>query len=248
MSMLSKARTLIEKTFDIQIMRVREMPQGISLPLDIKRLLPNLEVRTVLDVGANIGQSALEFLQFYPAAQLHCFEPVQATFEALKATLRNYPNVACHRIALGSTNSEGRMVLEGASELFRLERENPGQDTTNSSHPTETVQVATLSDYCAQKGISRIQVLKIDTEGYDLEVLKGAAGMLDDMRIDLVKVEAGMNEANTRHVPFDAFVKYLAPKGYVLFGLYEQAHEWPTAKPNLRRSNPVFISRRAAGI
>jgi hypothetical protein len=68
--------------------------------------------------------------------------------------------------------------------------------------------------------------------------------MLNEQRIDLVEVEAGMNAGNKRHVPFEALKGYLESKSYLLFGIYHQVREWPTNEPHLRRTNPVFISRR----
>ena len=68
--------------------------------------------------------------------------------------------------------------------------------------------------------------------------------MLTEQRIDLVQVEAGMNNSNKRHVPFETLKDYLQSHGYFLFGVYEQVSEWPTKEPHLRRTNLAFISRR----
>lgn len=68
--------------------------------------------------------------------------------------------------------------------------------------------------------------------------------MLNEQRIDFVEVEAGMNAGNKRHVPFETLKEYLESKNYLLFGIYEQVHEWPTNEPHLRRTNAVYLSRR----
>ena len=52
-----------------------------------------------------------------------------------------------------------------------------------------------------------------------------------------------MNPRNVTHVPFEALSEFLKSHGYFLFGIYEQAHEW-SGEPQLRRTNPVFISPR----
>jgi hypothetical protein len=88
--------------------------------------------------------------------------------------------------------------------------------------------------------------MKIDTEGYDLHVLRGARGMLADQKIDLVQVEAGISPENVRHVRLEAMKSYLEERDYFLFGFYDQVPEWPTGRPHLRRANAVFISRRAS--
>ena len=114
----------------------------------------------------------------------------------------------------------------------------------NRDVTTESVDIVTLDEFCHSKRIDQVNYLKIDTEGGDLEVLKGAVNMLTEQRIDLVEVETGMNPRNSRHVPFEAIKKFLESHGYFIFGIYEQVSEFPTGEPHLRRTNPLFISHR----
>lgn len=111
---------------------------------------------------------------------------------------------------------------------------------------TREVSIETLDRFCEHQGINHIGFLKIDTEGGDFDVLCGAAGMLATQQIDLVEVEAGMNSGNKRHVPFEKLKAILEDSGYLLFGIYEQIHEWPTKEPHLRRTNLVFNSSMLA--
>lgn len=106
------------------------------------------------------------------------------------------------------------------------------------------MKIETLDDFCTANGISEINLLKIDTEGHDLSVLKGAECMLNSMHIDMIQVEAGMHIGNTFHIQFEKFKDFLEPKGYFLFKIYEQASETLTDEATLRRTNPVYISRR----
>ena len=96
---------------------------------------------------------------------------------------------------------------------------------------------------CQAESINYIDILKIDTEGFDIEVLKGASTMLKANQISFIQVEAGMNPHNKLHIPLQQFVDYLTPYGYVLFGIYEQHLEW-TGEKRLSFSNPVFISEK----
>jgi FkbM family methyltransferase len=206
----------------------RHLPQGLSLVSDIKRLLPKLTVTHVFDVGANIGQSALMFSAAFPRARIEAFEPVASTFEQLK---RNAPrDTRCHKLALSAKPGTLRMASDELSELSRV------------SETGEEVPVETLDRFCEAGAIERISLLKIDTEGHDVDVLVGAQGMLELQRIDLVQVEAGMNPENQLHVYFEKFFSLLLPIGYRLFGIYEQCFEWPTNTPTLRRCNLVFGS------
>ena len=199
-------------------------------------MLPGFVPTLVFDVGANVGQSAVRFRAAYPDVDLHCFEPVHETYRVLSASLANDPRAHCHEIALGSQSGAARVHHGGSSDRARI-------DVTGvHDAKAATVSVDTLTGFCAARGISGISYLKVDTEGHDLEVLRGGESLLADGSVDVVEVEAGMSPDNRLHVPYADLVHYLEGFGYRLFGLYEQVPEWPTGRPQLRRTNPVFIS------
>lgn len=131
------------------------------------------------------------------------------------------------------------MICEEHAELSRL----LGSAAPTPSMTLESVKIETLDDFCLEHEISHIGFLKIDTEGNDLNVLRGGKQILSQQRIDVVQVEAGMNPANKRQVPYNSLCNFLEARNYLLFGIYDQVSEWPQRKPHLRRANPVFISR-----
>ncbi len=220
----------------------RTVPRGIDLFHDIRRYLPELQVNVVFDVGANQGQSARKYLSSFPGATIYCFEPVENTFLQLQENLRGRDNVHIFKLALGAVRGMGAMVTEGGSDMFFLLRASSQQ--ASGASRLEEVELATLDGFCGDNNIDQIDYLKIDTEGGDLDVLKGADRMLTRHQVDVVEVEAGMNGRNMRHVPFDVFGRFFEDKSYFLFGIYEQMNEWPKREPHLRRTNPVFISEK----
>jgi FkbM family methyltransferase len=231
--MRGHVKRLVERLADVRILR--EVPGGMSLGADLARWLPRLEVTVVFDVGANTGQSAGVFAATFPSAIVHSFEPARAIFDQLVANVGGHPRVRCHRLAFGSAAGERDFVVHKV--LSHLARAGEAPD----GHPVEKVRVALLSDFCRQEGIDRIGFLKIDTEGHDFEVLRGADDMLRDGRIDLVQVEAGMNPHNGLHVPMERFKSHMEERGYLLFGIYGQTHEW-SGEPQLRRADLTFLS------
>lgn len=219
------------------------LPSGLNPYHDIKRHLPGYRASTVFDVGANIGQSAQKFRKWFPQAQIYCFEPVTTSFAALQHRLKGRQNVHCFQLALGATNGTGQIRLDGMAEMFSLvpDAVEPAQTPAAA---LETVALTSLDAFCTNHAIQQINYLKIDTEGYDLEVLKGAEQMLQAQQIDLVQVEAGMYPANTQHVPFETLKHYLEERNYLLFGIYDQKSEWIMQQPQLRRTNPLFLAQR----
>ena len=240
-SLPRKLRRLFERVTRTRI--YRRTPRGIDLAYDLAESLPKYRVASIFDVGANVGQSARAYVEQFPEAQIYCFEPVQATFGQLQANVRNHGRVRCFRLAFGALAQQGTMVLQRSSVLSYLSDDSkPLADATTAA--TEKVEVTTLDEFCRSQSIDRIGYLKIDTEGGDMGVLKGAQTLLVEQRIDLVQLEAGMNTGNTWHVPFETLKHHLEQYNYFLFGLYEQVPEWPAKQPHLRRTNPLFISSR----
>ena len=241
MKFLHKLRRLIERVTQTRI--YRKPPRGIDLAYDLAHALPGYRVQTVFDVGANVGQSAQDYLEKFPVARIYSFEPVRSTFQQLEANLKGEDRVRCFQLAFGASPQQGTMVLQGESVMFFLsEASRPLSEAQNAV--TEQVQVATLDEFCRQHQLERISYIKIDTEGGDMNVLKGAEHLLAEQRIDLMQLEAGMNSHNTWHVALETLKQHLESRNYFLFGVYEQVHEWPAKEPHLRRANPVFISRR----
>ena len=187
-----------------------------------------------------MGQSATLYLKDFPNSHIYCFEPVDVTFNQLQELFKGNGRVECFRLALGAANSTGEMALCGNSDQFFLLRQSKEVPTT--TYKTEAVEITTLDEFCRTKGIDHIDYLKVDTEGGDLDVLRGSVTLLREQRIDFVQVEAGMNPTNKLHVRFEELKRFLETHKYYLFGIYEQVNEFFSGQPHLRRTNPVFIS------
>lgn len=112
---------------------------------------------------------------------------------------------------------------------------------------TELIQIMTGKEFCRLNDVPHIDFLKIDTEGFDLQVLEGFEDMLKNQSIHLLQIECGMNDFNRKHIPLEKFKTYLSPLGYCLFRITEQALDTRfSGLPFLRRSNALFLSMKTA--
>lgn len=214
--------------------RMLNWPRGIDAVYDMKQRLPSTPISVIFDVGANTGQTSCRYRIAYPQAEIHAFEPVAPTFVELEKNLSG-KNIHMHRIAIGAKPGVGHIVMTGDSRMRQV--------SDHAQKHASSIPVTTIDAFCKGHAIDHIGFLKIDTEGGDLDVLLGANEILTRAAIDIVKVEAGMNPANTRHVPFEELKSKLQMWDYYLFGIYEQTPEWPGREPHLRRVDLVFISR-----
>lgn len=167
----------------------------------------------VVDVGAHVGKWSRPFLSLAESrgrldeVDLHAFEPCTDTFRQLKEGLGNYP-VNLQQMAL--SDHPGRMTLHIAaadSELNSLHMA-PGLHTTD-----ENVLATTLDAYAREACLSRIDFLKIDAEGHDFDVLKGATGLLREGRIAVTQFEYAECWIYARHYLQDIY-GLLDPLGY----------------------------------
>ncbi len=240
-------RSLRDKFEVISGWRIRaKFPFGNEKFRDLYGAIPDLQVRNVLDVGANVGQSAMQFRKVFPDAVIHSFEPVGSTVEMFKRNVAD-ASVHLHPLALGAF--QGRVEMQVCKDARTSDMNSIGK-----SHPylhdrtikKEFVEMTTLDLWCETAGIEHIDFLKIDTEGHDLEVMKGATGLFERQAIRLIDIEVGINPTNSFHVPFHTVSEFLWNNGMLLFGIYDQIQEVPQVGNYLRRSNALFISRELA--
>jgi len=206
---------------------------------EIRNVLPTFRAQVLFDVGANVGLTVREFRDAYPASAIYAFEPVDSTYQALCGRVGGDEQVKCFQLALGETKATAMMqagLQSVASKIVQNARRRTEQPGTG-----QTIEVWTGDEFCAAQGVEHISYLKIDTEGYDLKVCRGFAGMLEARRIDLLQVEAGLHPEDRLHVPLQAFKDYLEARGYCIFRIFDQA-----GIPRAWRCNPVFISPRLA--
>lgn len=194
-------------------------------------------VQTIFDVGANVGQSTLKFRTAFPSARIFSFEPVSDTFKELIANVSLDSNITCHQMALG--NEQGQKIIYLSDQSLTNSLVKPEKKSTS-----EEVKISTIDQFSAEHLVSRIDLLKIDAEGFDLEVLKGAQQMITSQRIPFILVESGFHPEDNRHVLFDEFRALLMPMGYSVFGIYDQTLEW-TGEQRLRFANVCFVNESA---
>jgi FkbM family methyltransferase len=227
------------------------MPEGSGLTSDVQmfyppgdpfdlifRVLPDWAPSVIMDVGANVGQSASIYASSFPDALIHAFEPSPKAFSKLALVVRRYPNVVPHRLALGRCEGRRSLTQGGRSAMNRLVPE--GEPVPGNA---VEVEVRSGADVMGSLGLDRVDFLKVDTEGHDLDVLHGFLPVID--RIDFVEVEAAMNPFNTLHVPFADLDGFLRGAGFHLGFFFEQKPEWRSgAELLLRRCNPLYVNQR----
>jgi FkbM family methyltransferase len=184
---------------------------------DLKRL--GFSPNVIFDVGANVGAKAIRYTNEFPGAKLYCFEPVPATFKALQSSVRHLQNVSCVQAAVGATPGRATMHAGQNSELNSLHPALNVESGQNSE--AVDVDILTLDNFCESNGVPQIDLLKTDTEGYDMEVLQGTRRMLAEHRVRGVLCEVSFRDNDPRHTSFFDVHRLLKSEGFEFFGLYD---------------------------
>ena len=154
----------------------------------------------IFDVGANKGQFLELVIRETNAAltEIHCFEPAKATYAVLQQSFASNLGVHLNNVGLGEVQRVAKLYYdEPGSGLASLTKRR--LDHFGISHSSEeNVSIDTIDEYCAAKGIKEITFLKIDVEGHELDVLKGARRMFSSNAIAAVVFEFGGCNIDTR--------------------------------------------------
>ncbi len=191
----------------------------------------------VLDVGANHGAYARMVARVAPRAEIHAFEPHPRTFAALQA---RSPGIRAVNLAMGEQAGELELydfAEEDGSTQASLSRE---AVTLFDSHVvSHRVSCTTLDAYLAENGIEQVSLLKIDTEGFDLSVLRGAREAIAARRFGLIQFEFIPANIATRVTMRDFFE---ALPGYEIFRLCLNGGLLPLSPYDVKRCE-IYVTQ-----
>jgi FkbM family methyltransferase len=231
--MVNALKSLVEKAFRCRIYR-RSLPRGTDLYTDIADAFGLRNIKVIFDVGANVGQSALDYARQFPNACIYSFEPLASTYAELERCVHGLKHIRVFRLGMGISPRQATLHVNADSKLNSLLHAPP-----NSTEAE--VQIDSIEHFCAVNHIDVIDLLKIDTEGYELEVLEGARSLLERQRVSLVLAEC--QPIQHQDMPFVSFVELcdkLRENGYELFGVYNQEPYWDGRK-GILYWNALFI-------
>jgi len=170
--------------------------------------------KVFLDVGAYIGDYSKQLIQRVPNAQVYAFEPNPESFQKLQTN----EGITAYNMALGSTTKtiELRDLKDAKGSYLTSAYEGVFNNIYKSSSFSFKADQTTLDHFCECNNIDTIDLLKIDAEGSEYDVLKGATELLSRGKIKIIQFE--FNEMNVEsRIFFKDFANLLAD--YALYRL-----------------------------
>lgn len=207
-----------------------ELRPRVSLgddPMRDIRYILGPSIQTVFDVGANEGQTVTRFARAFPEADIYSFEPDPNTFKRLSSAAAGIQRARLFNAAVGREPGEAQLFRFGLDETNSLLPKAAGADSfvVDASYLRETgtvpVSVTTIDAVGEASGISRIDLLKIDTQGYELEVLNGARRFLNSNSVATVFAEVCFVRYYENQPLFQDVYTFLYERGFRLVAIYE---------------------------
>ena len=234
-----------------------ELEPGVALPLDLGDYViryafsegyvgePEVQLSrslirpgdTVVDVGAHIGLWVMGAARRAGrAANVHALEPVARNFDKLRQNLKRngLDFVQCHRRACSAA--------EGETTIFSSTNGNSGMASLAESEGVdlpERVAVTTLDRFCAEASLPRVDFMKVDVEGAELDVFRGAARLLSSDDAPAVLFEVGDSMAARFGSSSERVKRLLCDHGYELFSYRGQGLE-PVSVSEEHRQADLF--------
>ena len=187
---------------------------------NLKKMVP--ELTTIIDVGANSGQFTKVATHLYPQAQIHTFEPLPDLYSIIEKKFSSNPNINIYKIALG--NEDGTILFNKnkfghTSSILEINEENIHFTRKDNVLEQIRVQIKKLDSITLFTDKTHLSLLKLDVQGYELEVLKGADQTLK--AIDYIIIEANLEELYSSQPSFTVMNNYLQMKGFELMGMLD---------------------------
>jgi len=180
----------------------------------------------VFDVGANRGQTAIELNARFPTAEIHAFEPDPATFRELQKTTQRLAKVRTHCMGLGSENTTATLHVTKSSEgsSFLQLDETRTRHGTWASHQSDTIATVRRMDaFCCEQRISFIDLVKIDTQGFESEVIDGGGDFFCSQNIRVVMLEVNLERLYKGQAEFSEVFRCLDARGFRLVDFYNKS-------------------------
>ena len=197
--LIKKIFKKIFKFFGLEIKTYQPELNQMSFDQIYSKLLKDEII--IFDVGANKGQSIERFNKLFSNKNIHSFEPIKFEFLNLKKRYASESSIHLNNIALGNKKEEKDFYINyhTGSSSFLKTRDNTEWLKLRSKQfklkPEEflkdkkKIKIDTLDNYCLEKKIDNIDIVKIDVQGYEDKFLEGCKQMIEKKKIKFIELE-----------------------------------------------------------
>ncbi|MCP4215377.1 MAG: FkbM family methyltransferase [bacterium] len=204
-----------------------DLSEGIDLSLFLfggfqNHIFDNTHIQlppdgVALDVGANIGAMTLPLAKRMPQGSIYAFEPTDYAYAKLLHNISLNPainkNITVTQTFLGEKSSQEHDMKAYSSWKVDKKRSDTHPLHGGAVRQADKIGVLAIDDFCRDLGVERLDLIKIDTDGFEYGILKGATGSIAKFRPTIIFETGGylMEESN---VAFSDYAEFFGSKGY----------------------------------
>lgn len=175
----------------------------------------------IFDVGANFGIMAFQYAKLVPQGRVYAFEPTHYAFSRLKRNLESNPGLSSHIVPVqtfvSSLSSKETDIKAYSSWKVTSEAKNQKHSVHGGTiKSAEGVGAVSLDDFCGKNGIKCLDFIKIDTDGYEYEVLKGTRQKIAEFKPDII-FEIGLYVMEEKGITFKHYADFFTLLGYSMY-------------------------------
>lgn len=199
----------------------RGLAAGVAAAVEHEAAIRALPVGTLIDVGANVGQFSLLVRTLHPAARIVAFEPLAEPADRYERLFAGDPAIELCRHALGSAEGNATIHLSRRLDSSSLLPISPVQERTFAGTDevgVRTVPVHRLDAVLRPAALTGPVLLKLDVQGFELEVIRGFAGGL--AAVDHVYAEVSFLPLYEGQPLAPVIIADLHERGFDLAGVY----------------------------
>lgn len=193
--------------------------------------LKKYAVETVIDIGANTGQFALDIHQRIPNATIYSFEPLHDTFLTLTENLQAVQNFKAFNVGLGERNETASILRSSftpSSSLLPMTELHKKLYPKSSGATPEIINIKRLDDMVGSMPITGNLLVKLDVQGYEDKVLRGGKGLISKATILLI--ETSFVQLYENQPLFDDIYSLVRELGFTYKGSRERHYSKETGE------------------
>ena len=235
---------LIKKIFKLSNSRLwlTGLINGIPANVELETLIKHInEPETIIDIGSNKGQFVLLIEKIFPGKKIYSFEPIIELINKQKKFFRYKRNINFYNIALGNANKFDRFLITNRTDSSSfLEIENKKNFSNYYSIKEERkIKINTLDKILYKKNLDNPILIKIDVQGFELEVLKGSQKLLKVT--DFILLEVSKNEMYKKQPKDIEIINFLKKNNFKIF----KSNKWSKIKnTNFKQRDILFVKKK----
>jgi FkbM family methyltransferase len=192
---------------------------GYAASLELLEITRLHQPETVYDIGACFGTWSLLAKACLPEASIHAFEPLNVHFDKFFRITEGVPDITLHKVALGSKSGTFDMYVNNKTDTssFLETHELGRKEWDMCTIRNESVNTVVLDEYVITNRLPLPDLIKLDVQGYELEVMRGANNCLNYAK--WILCEVSFEEYYKGQSSFHEVVAFLAKYRFHLYAL-----------------------------